>query len=427
MLAPEPATIVLSPTPSEEVASSVPHQLEEVMGKKEEEDYQQEGRKERDDIERFNESFAAYLELGHYLFAHSEVADQRWVKASKALEEARVEVEKAQAKVKSMRVASKIQSTKIEHLREELREEHEKMMNLKTTLAQEEEEKRKAQEGVGAVVERVVKSFKSSRDMEDIRIAFAQEAFNKGIQICLGRVAENFFKVDLDLLMKKLGDRADPSSLRVGVVPTDVPSSSIARAIPEALESITAAPKLAHGSDVNEDTPTSPMVELPKNALDDLGHDSPLSVDANPLLRGVLIKPLIRSLKMEIHRLKKKLRKIKDDLQESRKNALKATIEVTRLRSLHRKDSNNFSTWKDSFEKKMDELRRSASNKSWELTVKISSLEIDLTAIKKKFNYWRKLHHGLPIGPDTIGTGPRDSLNFRSSSMMLKPGIMSIS
>ncbi|EHA8590195.1 hypothetical protein COCNU_scaffold016072G000010 [Cocos nucifera] len=56
------------------------------------------------DIKRFDESFAAYLELGHYLFAHSEVASQRWVEALKALEEAHVEVEKAQAEVESIRV-----------------------------------------------------------------------------------------------------------------------------------------------------------------------------------------------------------------------------------------------------------------------------------------------------------------------------------
>ncbi|KAG1367014.1 hypothetical protein COCNU_13G008040 [Cocos nucifera] len=124
------------------------------------------------DVERFDESFATYLEHGHYLFAHSEVASKRWAKASKALEEARAEVEKAQAKVKSMRVALEIQSTEVEHLREELRAEHEEMMNLRTVLAQEEEEKRKAQEGVDAVVQRAVESFKSSRDMEDIKIAF---------------------------------------------------------------------------------------------------------------------------------------------------------------------------------------------------------------------------------------------------------------
>ncbi|KAG1330502.1 hypothetical protein COCNU_02G004700 [Cocos nucifera] len=118
-------------------------------------------------------------QLEHYLFAHSEMAGQRWAKASKALEEARAEVEKARAKVESMRVALKIQSIEVERLRKELRAECEKTMNLRTALAQE-EEKRKAQEGIGTAVERAIESFKSSRDMEDTKIAFAQEAFIEG-------------------------------------------------------------------------------------------------------------------------------------------------------------------------------------------------------------------------------------------------------
>ncbi|EHA8590250.1 hypothetical protein COCNU_scaffold016396G000010 [Cocos nucifera] len=121
-----------------------------------------------------------------------------------------------------------------------------------------------------------------------------------------------------------------------------------------------------------------------ENALNNLGHDSPLPVDADPLPRGVLIKLLIRSLKMEIHHLKKELRKIEDDLQKSRKNASEATIKVTHLRNLHRKDSTNFSIRKGSFEKEMAKLRRSASNMSWKLTTKISSLEINLTMVKEK-------------------------------------------
>ena len=106
------------------------------------------------------------------------------------------------------------------------------------------------------------------------------------------------------------------------------------------------------------------VICMVQNALDDLGHDFPLPVDANSLPHGVSIRPLIRSLKKKIHRLKKKLRKIEDDLQESRKNASEATVKVTCLRNLHKKDSTNFSIRKDSFEKKMAKLRRSTSNKS---------------------------------------------------------------
>ncbi|EHA8589512.1 hypothetical protein COCNU_scaffold010387G000010 [Cocos nucifera] len=56
-------------------------------------------------------------------------------------------------------------------------------------------------------------------------------------------------------------------------------------------------------------------VESMRNTLDDLGHDSSLPIDVDPLPHGVPIRPLIRSLKKEIHCLKKKLRKIEDDLK----------------------------------------------------------------------------------------------------------------
>ncbi|EHA8587121.1 hypothetical protein COCNU_scaffold001459G000030 [Cocos nucifera] len=155
-------------------------------------------------------------------------------------------------------------------------------------------------------------------------------------------------------------------------------------AIPEAPKPIAVVPNPANGPDVNEDALTSPGVELPENALDDLGHDSPLLVDADPLPRGIPIRSLIRRLKKEIRCLKRKLRKIEDDLQESRKNTSEATVEVTHLRNLHKKNSISFSIWKDSFKKEMAELRRSTSDKTWKLMAKISSLEIDLTVAKKK-------------------------------------------
>ena len=62
--------------------------------------------------------------------------------------------------------------------------------------------------------------------------------------------------------MEEPDDRADPSSLKIGVVPTDVPSSFVMGAISEASESITAVPEPAHGSNANEVALTSPVVEL---------------------------------------------------------------------------------------------------------------------------------------------------------------------
>ncbi|EHA8587618.1 hypothetical protein COCNU_scaffold002848G000010 [Cocos nucifera] len=59
---------------------------------------------QKDDIDRFDESFTTFLELGYYLFAHSEVTNQRWTEAFKGLEEARTEAEKARAEANTLKI-----------------------------------------------------------------------------------------------------------------------------------------------------------------------------------------------------------------------------------------------------------------------------------------------------------------------------------
>ena len=81
-------------------------------------------------------------------------------------------------------------------------------------------------------------------------------------------------------------------------------------------------------------------------------------IDADLLPQEVSLKSMIRNLKREVHHLKKKLKKIEDELQKSRKNALEATIEVTHLRKLQRKDSVSFSIRKDNFERELAELKK---------------------------------------------------------------------
>ena len=48
------------------------------------------------------------LQLGHYLFAHSKAADHDQAEASKAIQEARVEAERAQAEADHLRVALEV-------------------------------------------------------------------------------------------------------------------------------------------------------------------------------------------------------------------------------------------------------------------------------------------------------------------------------
>ncbi|EHA8588125.1 hypothetical protein COCNU_scaffold004146G000010 [Cocos nucifera] len=173
---------------------------------------------QKDDVERFNESFTAFLKLRYYLFAHSEVASQNQAEASRALKEARTEIEKARAEANILKVTSKIHSSEVKRLQNELREEHCEMAKLRAKLALE-KEKRKTQEEVSTAMERAMQNFKSSKDMEDIKIDFAQEAFLEGFQVCMGRVIKNFSNIDLDHLLEAPEDRADPSRTNVEVAP----------------------------------------------------------------------------------------------------------------------------------------------------------------------------------------------------------------
>ncbi|EHA8590804.1 hypothetical protein COCNU_scaffold024639G000020 [Cocos nucifera] len=130
----------------------------------------------KEDAERFDESFATYLELEHYLFAHSKAADLCQTKASKALQEARAETERVLAEADCLKVALKIQAAEVGHLQEALRRAEEASTGLKAVLTLFEDKRKKAEEEVGAE-ERAIEAFKSSKAMEDIKIAFTKEAF----------------------------------------------------------------------------------------------------------------------------------------------------------------------------------------------------------------------------------------------------------
>ncbi|KAG1327776.1 hypothetical protein COCNU_01G017100 [Cocos nucifera] len=171
-----------------------------------------------------------------------------------------------------------------------------------------------------------MEEFKTSSEMKDLNITFSQKAFNKDFELYEGRIAQRFLELDLDFLEEEETDEeAGPSSTGAD------PSST-----------------------------TAPSENPPPNQ----GHDPSSSIDADPSPQGVSLKPLIKSLKKEVHHLKKKLKKIGDDLQTSWKNASEVTKEVTLLRNLHMKNSVSFSIRKGSFERKISKLKKNASDKS---------------------------------------------------------------
>ena len=146
------------------------------------------------------------------MFAHSKAADLCQTKASKALQEARAETERVLAEADCLKVALKIQAAEVGHLQEALRRVEEALARLKVALTLSEDKRKKVEEEVNTESEKAIEAFKSSKAMEDIKIAFAQEAFLEGFEICMRRVTKNFSKVDLNLLTNEPSDEAGPSN-----------------------------------------------------------------------------------------------------------------------------------------------------------------------------------------------------------------------
>ncbi|EHA8590131.1 hypothetical protein COCNU_scaffold015308G000010 [Cocos nucifera] len=125
----------------------------------------------KEDAKKFDESFAAFLELGHYLFTHLNVAilcqvefskahreaqaeTERiqtqlghylftdlnvailcQVEFSKAHREAQAETERIQTQIEHLKMASEGQTVKADRLREELRREEELPAELRAALS----------------------------------------------------------------------------------------------------------------------------------------------------------------------------------------------------------------------------------------------------------------------------------------------------
>ncbi|EHA8586901.1 hypothetical protein COCNU_scaffold001137G000010 [Cocos nucifera] len=248
-----------------------------------------------ENAERFDESFATYLE----------------VEAFKALQEARAEIEKV--------------LTEVDYLK--------KALEVALTLM--EEKRKKIEEEVGAEKERAIEAFKSSKAMEDIKIAFTREAFLEGFEICMRRFAKNFADVDLELL-------------------TDEPN-----------EEAGAAPESAPKPDVMVNAPTSitvaPLEKLEKRSSS---------------FKEEVGKYGSSSFKEEVGKDGK--------VGKVGKNCSELTIEVTCLHQVHKKYSIDYINNKCHLIEELEWAKKLSSEKAWTLTAKVSSLEIELKAAQEK-------------------------------------------
>ncbi|EHA8588285.1 hypothetical protein COCNU_scaffold004624G000010 [Cocos nucifera] len=123
---------------------------------------------------------------------------------------------------------------KVEDLWKNLRKGELTSVDLQATLALEEERRKKAEARVGKLKDQAskqilkakiqaVEQFKISSEIRDLNVAFGQEAFQKGYELCEDRVAPKFLKLDLGFLYEEVLDEeaglstaaADPSPIKV--------------------------------------------------------------------------------------------------------------------------------------------------------------------------------------------------------------------
>ena len=133
-------------------------------------------------------------------------------------------------------------------------------MEAKKELALEEKRKRKVEAEIVEkkrqileAKEQVVQDFKASKELEDIKIDFAQEAFIRDFELCQRNVAEKFSKLDLNFLAGDSSNEEAEPSIAGADFPTTKPSAAISKAAHEleitddALTSSFTAPPLEVG------------------------------------------------------------------------------------------------------------------------------------------------------------------------------------
>ncbi|EHA8590871.1 hypothetical protein COCNU_scaffold026313G000010 [Cocos nucifera] len=227
----------------------------------------------------------------------------------------------------------------------------------------------------------VVEEFKVSSEMMDLNIAFIQETFQKGYKLCDDRLARKFLELDLAFLYGDVSvEQTGPSVVMTDPCPTEAflePSEPSVK-VPEPMPEPEVVPK-AQGSPTAPSESAEPALE--SASATGVPSSSPVSppkslVNADLLPQGIPLRAHLKYLRKEVHQLKKKLKKTEDELQKFREHASKATIEVIHLYKLHMRDSASVAIRKGVFKKEFVELKKNTSNKSWGLTVKISSLEV---------------------------------------------------
>ncbi|KAG1370910.1 hypothetical protein COCNU_16G000040 [Cocos nucifera] len=160
-----------------------------------------------EDVERFNESFTAYLEITIFpeLIHMKDALSKFWLNFFLTHGGAM--------------------------------ERRESFCGLRAALTLSKDKKRKVEEKIDAKREQAIEVFKSFKVMEDTKIASTQEAFLEGFKIYMKRATKNFSEVDLDLLTDEPHEEVGPSNAD-STSPTTKSTLGASKPTAKALESI---------------------------------------------------------------------------------------------------------------------------------------------------------------------------------------------
>ena len=103
-----------------------------------------------------------------------------------------------------------------------------------------------------------------------------------------------------------------------------------------------------------------------------------------PLPQAILLKAHTKILRKEVCQVNKKLKKTKYELQKSRNNYAIASAEIKHLHQASKKVFKKYTLKKYHLSEELEWVSKHASEKSWILTTKICSLEVELREAREK-------------------------------------------
>ncbi|KAG1365731.1 hypothetical protein COCNU_12G007310 [Cocos nucifera] len=170
---------------------------------------------------------------GHHILAHLKRANCQEVEALKVQKDLQVEIDCLQEKVTEAERLAEEKAAENENLCRVLRKEELISTGLKIALALEEEKKKeveikvpelevKMSKSISKAGAQAVEEFKASSKMKDLNIAFGRKAFIKSFELCEGRMAQKFSKLDLSLLEEEPNEEMGSSSAAADPSPIEV-------------------------------------------------------------------------------------------------------------------------------------------------------------------------------------------------------------